>query len=284
MGQGYSGLDGGKVDFDGLFVFRVGIGGIGGPGTVHPPGHVCHGLLVHGENAVLCACFNGHVGDGKAVVHRKGRNAGAGELHGLIECAVHTDHADDVQDHVLAGNPGLEFPGEMELDGGGHLEPGPSGRHTGAHIRGANARGERAQGTVSTGVGVCADATFACGNQALFRQQGMLDAHGAHVEEVGNVVLFRKGAGLEAQLCGVDVLTGGKMVQDDGNLVLVEDLGKAGVLKLRDGNGGGDVVAQHQVQLGLDELACGNRCFSGMGCQDFLGHGHSHSNSSLFFR
>ena len=172
----------------------------------------------------------------------------------------------------------------MELDGGRHLEPGPSGSHTGAHIRGANAGGECAQGTVGTGVGVCADATFACGNQAFFRQERVLDAHGANVEEVGDVVLFRKGAGLEAQLCGVDVLTGGEVVQDDGNLVLVEDLGEAGVLKLRDGNGGGHVVAQHQVELCLNELARSNRCFSRMGCQDFLGHGHSHRNSSLFFR
>ena len=45
------------------------------------------------------------------------------------------------------------------------------------------------------------------------------------------------------------------VVQDDGDFVLVEDLGEARLLKLGDGNRGGDIVAQYQVQFGLDELS-----------------------------
>ena len=80
-------------------------------------------------------------------------------------------------------------------------------------------------------------------------------AHLAHVEEVGDAVLVGEGPGLQAQLGGLDVLAGGVVVQDDGDLVLVKDLGEARLLKLGDGHRGGDVVAQHHVHLGLDELA-----------------------------
>ncbi len=84
------------------------------------------------------------------------------------------------------------------LDGGGHLEPGFSRRHGGAHVRGAHAGGESAQGAVGAGVGVRADDGFAGGDQSLLRQQGVFDAHGAHIVEVVDVEAAGKGAALLA--------------------------------------------------------------------------------------
>ena len=66
------------------------------------------------------------------------------------------------------------------------------------------------------------------------------------------------------------------MVQDDRDLVLVEDLAEAGLLKLGDGHGGGDVVAQDHVHLGLDELAHLYVIQPGVLGQDFLRHCHTH--------
>ena len=93
------------------------------------------------------------------------------------------------------------------------------------------------------------------GSQPLLRQEGVLHPHLAHIEEVGDLVLVGKLPGLLAQLGGLDVLAGGVVVQDDGDFVLIKDLSEARLLKLGDSHRSGDVVAQHQVQPGLDELS-----------------------------
>ena len=113
--------------------------------------------------------------------------------------------------------------------------------------------------------------------QALLGQQGVLHTHLAHVEEVGDVMLVGEVPGLQAQLGGLDVLAGGVVVQDNGDLVLVKHLGEARLLKLGDGHRGGDVVAQHHVHLGLDELAHLHVVQTGVLGQNLLGHCHSHS-------
>ena len=171
---------------------------------------------------------------------------------------------------------GLQLALQGHFDGGGHLEPQQAGGHPGGHVGGAHAGGERTQGTIGAGVGVGAHNDLAGGAQALLGQQGVLHAHMAHVEEVGDVVLVGKVPGLQAQLGGLDVLAGGVVVQNDGDLIFIEYLGKAGLLKLGDGDGGGDVVAQHHVQLGLDELSGLHPVQPGGLGQDLLRHGHSH--------
>ena len=128
-----------------------------------------------------------------------------------------------------------------------YLEPGLAGGHTRGHIRGTHAGGESAQGTVGAGVGVGPDDAVAGGDQALFRQQGVLDAHLAHVIEIVDVEAVGKGAALETLLGGLDVLVGGEVVHDHGDLALVKDPGEAFLVKLPDGDGRGDVVAQHHV-------------------------------------
>ena len=82
----------------------------------------------------------------------------------------------------------------------------------------------------------------------------MLDAHFAHVIEVADTVLTGKFPALLALLGRLDVLVGDKVVKDDGDFVFVEYGVKAVFGKLVDSHGGGDVVAQHDVQLGPDQL------------------------------
>ena len=236
-------------------VLRVGIGLEGLTGAVHPAVDVLHGLLLHGENAVLAAGLNGHVGDGEPVIHGEGGNALAGKLQRLIQRAVHADLADQMQDDILAAHPAAGLALQHHLDRGRHLEPSLAGDHTGSHVRGTHAGGECAQRAIGAGVGVRAHDDLAGGAQALLGQQGVLHAHLAYVEEIGDVVLVGKFPGLLAQLGGLDVLAGGVVVQNDGDLVLVKDLGEPGLFKLGDGHRSGDVVAQDQIQLGLDELA-----------------------------
>ena len=56
-------------------------------------------------------------------------------------------------------------------------------------------------------------------------------------------------------LRGFDVLVGNKVIQNDGDFVLVKNLRKAVFGKLVNGHWGGNVVAQDDVQLGTDQLS-----------------------------
>ena len=276
MGVGHGAVHLGKVDVHSALILCVAVRFIGGPGAVHPALHIgfCH--LVHGEDAVFRPGLNGHIGDGQPVVDSQPVHARPGELQGLIPGPVHADHADEGQNHVLAGDEGPELPGEVYFNGGGHLEPGLARRHGGAHVRGPHAGGEGPQGSVGAGVGVGADDGLAGGHQALFGKQGVLNAHFAHIEVVVDVKAAGEGAALLALGGGLDVFVGGEVIHHQGDFALVKDLAEAGRLKLVDGHGGGDVVAQHQIQLRLDQLSRPDGIKPRVGGQDFLRHGHSH--------
>ena len=278
VGHGHGGLQLVQVDDHLPGVHRVGVGLEGLAGAVHPAADVLHGLFVHGEDAILAAGLDGHVGDGEPVVHGQRGNSLPGKLQGLVQSAVHPDLPDQVEDHVLAGHHGLELALQGHLNGGGHLEPQKAGSHGGGHISGADAGGEGPQRSVGAGVGVGAHDDLTRGAQPLLRQEGVLHPHLAHIEEIGDLVLVGEVPSLQAQLGGLDVLTGGIVVQNNGDLVLVEDLGKARLLKLSDGHRSGDVVAQHHVHLGLNELAHLHMVQSGVLGQDFLCHRHSHTS------
>ena len=276
MRHGHGGLQLVQVDDHLADILRIGVGLEGLAGTVHTAADVLHGLLVHREDTVLAASLDGHVGDGEAVVHGERGNALPGKLQRLIEGAVHADLADQMENHVLAGYHGLELALQGDLNGGGHLEPQKAGGHGGGHVGGSDAGGEGAQSAVGAGVGVGAHDDLAGSAQALFGEQGVLHAHLAYIKEVGDVVLVGKVAGFQAQLGGLDVLARGVVVQDDGDLVLVKDLAEAGLLKLGDGHGGGNVIAQDHIYLGLDELANLHVVQPGVLGQDFLRHCHTH--------
>ena len=189
-----------------------------------------------------------------------------------------------MENHILAGHHGLEFPLQSHLDGGGHLEPQETGGHGGGHVGGADAGGEGAQRSVGAGVGVGPHNDLPGGAQALLGQEGVLHPHMAHIEEVGNIVFVGKVPGLQTQLSGLDVLAGGVVVQDNGDLVLVKDLGETCFLKFCDRHGGGDVVAQHHIHFGLDELPHLHMVQSGVFGQNLLRHCHSHALNYLLRR
>ena len=113
------------------------------------------------------------------------------------------------------------------------------------------------------------------GDNALLRQQRMLDAHFTHVIEVADAVTAGEFPALLGLLGGLDVFIGDEVVQDDGDTVLIKDLGKAVLCKFVDGNRGGDVIAQDDVQLCADKLSCLHRFQPRMGSKNLLRHCHS---------
>ena len=109
----------------------------------------------------------------------------------------------------------------------------------------------------------------------------MLDAHLAHVIEMADAVLAGElpaGFGL---LGSLDILVGHKMVQDDDHLVLVIDPVKACFFELIHRHRGSDIIAQNNVQLGLNQLSGAHLQQTCMGRQNLLGHCHCHGSSLL---
>ena len=110
----------------------------------------------------------------------------------------------------------------------------------------------------------------------------MLDAHLAHIVEIEDVVLVGELAALLGLGRALDVLVGNEVVEDDGDVLFVEHAVEARLFELVDGDGGSDVIAQHDVELGVDELARLDLGEARVCGQNFLRLGHSHDGTLLF--
>lgn len=104
----------------------------------------------------------------------------------------------------------------------------------------------------------------------------MLHAHLAHVEEVDDAVSAGELPALLGLLGALDVLVGDEVIQNDVHPGLVENIAKARLFKLVDGHRSGDVVAQDNIKVRLDQLSRLDVLLAAVGSQDFLCHSHSH--------
>ena len=127
---------------------------------------------------------------------------------------------------------------------------------------------------------VRADDAVAGTDQALFRQNRMLDAHTADVKEILDVVLVGKAAHPLDLLGRLDVLVRGEMVHHQRHPAFVEHPAGTAALKLVDRHRRGDVVAEAQIELRLDQLPRLHLRQAGVRRQDLLCHGHTHSSVS----
>jgi len=245
----------GGVDFNRLRVNGVRIGSVK---CVRPFGarfDVFPGDFVRRKDAVFRAGFDGHVGHGQPVGHGKPADGFARELHRGIESAVHADASDDVKNQVFSGNPFLQFAVDDKFDRRRNLEPQFAREHGGGEIRAADAGGKSAQGAVGAGVAVRADDQVAGKNDALFRQQRVFDAHLSAFVEIRYAELEGELADGFALLGGVDVFVRRKMIQNQRHPVAVKNLLPAGRAEFADGDGRRDVVAQRDIDPGVDEPA-----------------------------
>ena len=119
------------------------------------------------------------------------------------------------------------------------------------------------------------------GHDAFFGQEGVLNTHLTHVVEVEDIILVGKLAALLGLGGALDVLIGDEVIQHDGDVRLVEHAVKARLLELVDGDRGGDIVAQHDIEPGIDELACLDLRQTRMCGQNFLRQSHSHNTLSF---
>ncbi|MPN64237.1 hypothetical protein SDC9_212008 [bioreactor metagenome] len=87
----------------------------------------------------------------------------------------------------------------------------------------------------------------------------MFYAHVPDVEKVFHLVLACKVAAGFGLLGSLDVFVGNKVVEHDGNFVYIKHRIKSSLVKLVDRHRCGDIVAQHHIQLGADQLPGLNR-------------------------
>ena len=246
--------------------------------------HVGARDVVHLDEACLAASFDRHVGDGKALVHRQAADGAARELHRLVQRAVDADHADDVEDDVLAGNARVELAVDLEEQRLGHLEPRLAGGIADRGIGGADARGECAERTIGAGVGVGADDEVARAHNALLRQKRMLDTHAADFVIVRDALLAGEFAHLLGLLGALDVLVGNVMVGHQGDLGRVEHLLDADLLEVLDRDGRRDVVGKHEVEIAFDQLPRLHFIEMRMSGQNLFRHGHGTCHVDSLFR
>ena len=121
------------------------------------------------------------------------------------------------------------------------------------------------------------DDTVTGSHHALFRQQRMLNAHFAHIVEVADAVGTGKlPAGL-ALLGSLNILVWNKVIQNDYHFLRIIYPIKTGLLKLVHSHRGGNIIAQYNVQVRLNQLSRSNLRKSRVSRQDFLCHCHCHS-------
>ncbi len=206
----------------------------------------------------------------------------AGELHRLVERTVDADHADDVQDDVLAAHPRARARrSTSNLMRRGHLEPRLAGRHARGRVGGADAGRERAERAVRAGVRVGADDDVAGADHALLGQQRVLDAHAADLVVVRDALLARELAHHLGLLGGLDVLVGRVVVGHERDLGRGPRRCPTPILReLLDGDRRGDVVGEHEVELAVDELPGLDLVEAGVRGEDLLGDGHGSGHGS----
>ena len=253
----------------GVVLHRRTLAAIPHPGTRH---------VVRFDDAGLAACLDGHVAHRHAALHGETLDGRAGELHRLVERTVHANHADDVQDDVLARGTLGQLAFHLEAQRLRHLEPGAARGEAHARVGGAHARGEGPERAVGAGVRVGTDHEVAEDDGARLGEQRVLDAGAALLPVVGDMLLVGEVAHLLGLLGALDVLVGRVVVGHEAHAVGVEDLLGPQLAKDVDGDGRGDVVGEHEVEVALHELPRPHLVQPRMRRQDLLRHGHGSSH------
>ena len=132
---------------------------------------------------------------------------------------------------------------------------------------------------------VRADYAVAGGYYSLLGQKGVFNAHLADIIKVADSVTSRELATLLGLLRRLYILVGDKVVEHYRDSILIENAGKAGLFKLVHRHRGGDVVAEHDIELRVYELTCAHAFQTCVCSQNLLSHRHSHNISflSLFY-
>ena len=230
--------------------------------------------IVDRDEACFATCFDGHIRNGKTLVHAQALDCRATELHRLIECAINTDKTDDVQDDILTSNARIERALDVEKDRFGNLEPRLASCKAHARIGRANTGRERTERAIRAGMAIGTDDQIACANDPLFGQERMLDTHAAYFVIVRDALFACEIAYGLRLLSALDVLVGSVVIGNERDLRGIEHAIDTDLLELLDSDRRSDVVCQHQIQIAFDKLPRNDLIKAGVGGKDLFSHGH----------
>ncbi len=192
-------------------------------GGVLAPAQVVEGGGVGVDVADAGAALDRHVAHRHAPLHGQPLDGGPGVLVGVADTALDTELPNDVQGHVLGADPRAQAAVDFDA---AYLErihaQALGGEHV-AHLGGADAEGERAEGAVGRGVRVPAGHGHARVHHAELRSDDVDDALAAGIvveegdTELGGVALQGRhhllglgvGVGPHASVGRDDVIHGG---------------------------------------------------------------------------
>ena len=111
----------------------------------------------------------------------------------------------------------------------------------------------------------------------------MLDPHLSDIVKMADALFPGKVPACLGLLGRLDILVGNKMVQHNDHPLRVKDPGQPRTAKGVHRNGRGDIIAQHEIQSGADQLPRFHPVQPCMGSKNFLCHGHAHHSAPSFF-
>ena len=284
-------LDGGAVDGDDVVVVGIGLAGLVSPpidsavegvagGGVGAAADEVVGGLVGVDVADASPALDGHVADREAALHRHVVDHVSAVFVAVADTAVDPEAADDAQDHVLGVDATAQAAVDLDAADFWLLDRHtPGGEHI-AHLRGANAEGDRSEGAVGAGVAVATGDGHARLGEAQLRANDMHDAlaSAGFVEEL-DAAFTHVALDLHEHLLGHGVkqrpvgAVGGNDVVDGGEGAAGIADAEAALAEHAEGLRAGDLMDQVQPdeELGLagGELADGvsgpdlvQQCFS----------------------
>ncbi len=171
---------------------------------------------------------------------------------------------------------GRSLPRKMNFIEDGTLNQILPGHHDGREVRAPHTGGEGAKRSVGAGVTVRSDHYIPRKHQALFRQQRMLDAHAPDFIIMGKLLFGGEFPEHFSLHCRGNVLVGDEMIGDQSDTLGVEDLFCSRPPKSLDGKGGGNIVAQGEIDIHFEELSRAKFRSAGMGGQDLFTNRHGH--------
>ena len=172
---------------DHIVIVRPGVGGerlpagdggvpIGGFWRVGTSLQVGEGGFVGVDVADARAALDGHIANGHALLLGEGVKGRAAVFVGVTETAIHSEFADDVQNDVLGINAGRKFTLDVDAADFRLVDGHGLGGQNVAHLTGADAEGDGAEGSVGRGVGVATGDGGARLGDALLRSDDVDDA------------------------------------------------------------------------------------------------------------
>ena len=238
--------------------------------------HVCTGQIVDRENTVLSTGLNCHVCDGKTVIHGKVFDSFPNKFHGFIKGSIHTDHSDDMKNHIFSADPFVRLSYNIKFDCRRYFKPCFSGSHAGCHICTSHTSRKCTKCTVCTCMGICTDNHISRNRKSFFRKKCMLYSHLTYIKIVCNIIFAGELAHAFAMLCGFNVFIWSKVIHHKCDFIFVKYTLYIHFSDFMNCNRRSNIIAQNQIQVCLDQLSGADRRQACMCCKNLLSHCHSH--------